>query len=62
MKELLGRRFNVKESDYTIVDVRNIDGEVMVYAERPKPSKGPGRAAFRYTDIEIHLEAMVERD
>ena len=52
MQELLGRTFHVEEDDYTIVDVRKIDGEMMIYAELLEKAKGPGRAAFRYQDIE----------
>lgn len=55
MNELVGKRFNLEQSNYTIVDVRNIDGEMMIYAERPERAKGPGRAAFRYRDIKPHL-------
>ncbi len=60
MNELVGKRFNLEPSDYTIVDVRNLDGEMMVYAEPPEPAKGPGRAAFRYSDIEAHLVVVSE--
>ena len=52
MNELLGKTFNLEEESYTIVDVRKIDGEVMVYAELPGHARGPGRAAFRFVDIE----------
>ncbi|MEM9620382.1 MAG: hypothetical protein AAF993_01950 [Pseudomonadota bacterium] len=61
MKELLGRQFAVADTVYRVVDVRNVDGEAFVYAEvdaEHKPqqhSKGPGRAAFRYGDIEAQL-------
>ena len=61
MNELLGKRFHIEQSDYTIVDVRKIGGEVMVYAEPPGLAKGPGRAAFRYADIESHLESNAEQ-
>ena len=52
VNELLGRTFSLEEENYTIVDVRKIDGEMMVYAEQPGAAKGPGRAAFRFADIE----------
>ena len=52
MNELLGKTFSVEQDNYTIVDVRKIDGEMMVYAELPGSAKGPGRAAFRFVDIE----------
>ena len=54
-QNLVGRHFNIDEADYAIVDVRNINGEVMVYAEPASGARGPGRAAFRYTDIETRL-------
>lgn len=61
MNELLGRTFNLEENCYTIVDIRNIDGEMMIYAEQPEGARGPGRAAFRFSDIEsqISLEEIV---
>ena len=65
MKELLGRRFLVADATYAVVDVRNVDGETFVYAEISvdddtagtveDTAKGPGRAAFRYADIEQQL-------
>ena len=58
MDSLVGRSFCIDEQDYTIVDVRNIDGDIMIYAEPPVPAKGPGRAAFRYVDIETRLGSV----
>ena len=52
MNELVGKTFSLEQGSYTIVDVRNIDGDMMVYAELPEGARGPGRAAFRYADIE----------
>jgi hypothetical protein len=55
MEQLLGQRFSLEDVDYAIVDVRNIQGDTMVYAEPAVAAAGPGRAAFRYADIEAHL-------
>ncbi len=55
LDKLLGKRFNLDDAKYTIVDVRNIDGETMVYVDM-EDSKGPARAAFRYVDIEPRLD------
>ena len=61
MDNLVGRRFSLDDTDYAIVDVRNIQGDTLVYAEPTKDGaktgKGPGRAAFRYADIESQLDA-----
>ena len=59
MKELLGRTFSVANGRYRVVDVRQLNGEAMVYAEeletqRPKPQ----RMAFHYADI----ADLVEKD
>ena len=57
---LLGQAFQLEGGQYTVVDVRNIDGDTMVYAERQGDDgagKGPARAAFRYADIEARLTA-----
>ncbi len=56
MQQLLGQRFSLENIDYAIVDVRNIQGDTMVYAEPAVEAAGPGRAAFRYADIEAHLQ------
>ena len=55
MEHLVGQRFSIEEIDYAIVDVRNIQGDTMIYAEPAAPAAGPGRAAFRYADIEPQL-------
>lgn len=57
MESLLGRRFSLQDVEYAIVDVRNMQGETMVYAEPASASHGPGRAAFRYADVEPQLIA-----
>ena len=59
MHELLGRRFSVGEGEYRVVDVRQLSGELMVYAEETAndtadPRK-PRRAAFHYGDIAARL-------
>ena len=59
MEELVGKKFVIDNADYAIVDVRDVDGVVMVYAEPEDGSKGPGRAAFRYADIQSQLGAEV---
>ena len=61
MENLVGRRFTIEDKDYAIVDVRNISGDTMVYAEPTGRSAGPGRAAFRYVDIEPRLEQNAEK-
>ena len=55
MEKLVGQRFSLENIDYAIVDVRSIQGDMMVYAEPAGAAAGPGRAAFRYADIELHL-------
>ena len=61
MRELLGRTFSVAEGEYRVVDVRQLSGEVMVYAEstaKVHPTgRRPRRAAFHYGDIASRLEA-----
>ena len=54
MDQLLGKQFSLDDAHYTVVDVRNIDGETMVYVDTTD-AKGPARAAFRYADIEGRL-------
>ncbi len=61
MENLVGRRFSIDDMDYAIVDVRNIHGDTMVYAEPTTKSAGPGRAAFRYVDIETRLDSDTAR-
>ena len=57
VENLVGRHFRIDETDYAIVDVRNIKGDTLIYAEPSAQSAGPGRAAFRYVDIESKLDA-----
>ena len=59
MEQLLGRRFSIDEVDYSIVDVRNIQGDTLVYAEPSRTAQGPGRAAFRFADIEHRLQGSL---
>jgi len=59
MQELLGRKFSVGDGEYRVVDVRQLSGELMVYAEEldggaAEPRK-PRRAAFHYGDIAARL-------
>ena len=55
MQEVVGKCFRVETIEFVVVDVRNIDGEVMVYADRAGLPNGPGRAAFRLSDVEGKL-------
>jgi hypothetical protein len=56
VEDLVGKKFAIDDADYAIVDVRDVDGVVMVYAEPVSGARGPGRAAFRYTDIQSQLD------
>ena len=60
MRELLGRTFSVAEGEYRVVDVRQLSGEVMVYAESTSENRNSGRrprrAAFHYGDIAGRLQ------
>ena len=51
MRELVGHKFSVADVIYLIVDVQNVAGAVMVYAEDQAKPLGPKRAAFHYDDI-----------
>ncbi len=57
MQELLGRTFSVADGRYKVVDVRQMSGEAMIYAEKldttddAKAGRRPRRAAFHYGDI-----------
>ena len=56
MKDLVGQCFSLAEGRYRIVDVRNIAGDSMVYAEKVQEVAEhqrhlPRRAAFHYDDI-----------
>ena len=57
MEHLVGKKFIIDDADYVIVDVRDVDGEVMAYAEPVDGNRGPGRAAFRYADIQPNVES-----
>ena len=61
MQELLGRTFSVGNGEYRVVDVRQLSGELMVYAEqlaaRVTEAGKPRRAAFHYGDIAERFEA-----
>ena len=59
MQDLLGRKFSVGDGKYRVVDVRNLSGDLMVYAELAADvaeSRRPKRAAFHYGDIAARLE------
>lgn len=62
MQELLGRTFSVGEGEYRVVDVRQLSGELMVYAEELNPEasdeRKPKRAAFHYGDIANRLDTL----
>lgn len=55
MQDILGRTFSVGDGEYRVVDVRQLSGEVMVYAEHTaggaSEEQAPPRAAFHYGDI-----------
>jgi uncharacterized protein (UPF0179 family) len=60
MQDLVGQCFSLAEGSYRIVDVRNIAGESMIYAEklqevREHQPRAPLRAAFHYSDIVQYL-------
>jgi len=62
MQDLVGRCFSLAEGRYRIVDVRNIAGESMVYAEKLQEVLEhqrhlPRRAAFHYHDIVDYIGA-----
>lgn len=57
MDNLVGKKFVIDQMDYSIVDMRDVDGVVMVYAEPVDGAKGPGRAAFRLEDIDSEFES-----
>jgi len=60
MQELLGRTFSVGDGEYRVVDVRQLSGEMMVYAEElgntDSDQRKPKRAAFHYGDIAARLD------
>lgn len=71
MRDLIGQSFPLADRVYRIVDVRQVAGDAMIYAEPADPappataasragmaSAGPARAAraaFHYRDIAAHL-------
>jgi hypothetical protein len=63
MQDILGRTFSVGDGEYRVVDVRQLSGEVMVYAEETaeqaaeqvREARRPRRAAFHYGDIAARL-------
>lgn len=60
MQDILGQTFSVGDGQYRVVDVRQLSGEVMVYAEQTASEvtedRRPRRAAFHYGDIAARLE------
>lgn len=68
MKDLVGRSFAIAECRYRIVDVRQLGGDALVYAETLDPGRSAdpvragarsvARTAFRYGDIAGALEAQ----
>jgi hypothetical protein len=60
MQDILGRTFSVGTGEYRVVDVRQLSGEMMVYAEplgQRDDSHKPKRAAFHYNDIAGRIES-----
>jgi hypothetical protein len=74
MRNLIGQSFPLADRVYRIVDVRQVAGDAMIYAE-PVVDTGAGsgttggqtrvagparaaRAAFHYRDIAAHLPAL----
>ena len=60
LQDLVGQCFSVAEGKYRIVDVRNVAGDPLVYAERQQRLKDftpsfPKRTAFHYGDIARYL-------
>ncbi|MCP5179831.1 MAG: hypothetical protein H6993_07445 [Pseudomonadales bacterium] len=51
MLDLLGKSFRLSGHDYVIVDVVDVRGEWMVYAETRQPAQGSIRAAFHLSDL-----------
>ena len=73
MRNLVGRCFNLADGRYRVVDIRQLGGDAMVYAELLAAEPGlmdsdatgplatggrPGRMAFHYTDIAAALRAQ----
>ena len=65
MQDLVGKTFTVGDGEYRVVDVRQLSGEVMVYAEelaqngQDAEARKPRRAAFHYGDIAGHLDKNI---
>ncbi|MCZ6459996.1 MAG: hypothetical protein O6766_11630 [Gammaproteobacteria bacterium] len=63
MQELVGQTFSLADGRYKVVDVRQLSGEAMVYAEeigrdtKKSSNRRPRRAAFHYGDIAELLQA-----
>ena len=64
MQDLVGKVFAVGDSEYRVVDVRNLNGESMVYAEVVEkavaadgPRRRPQRMAFHFSDIAELIDA-----
>jgi len=69
MRHLIGQSFPLADRVYRIVDVRQVAGDAMIYAEpvaAGQPATGQplaagpqrgARAAFHYRDIAAHLAA-----
>ena len=65
MRDLLGQTFSVGDGEYRVVDVKQLSGEMMVYAEPTSAQQAeqakPKRAAFHYNDIAQRLTPEVHR-
>jgi len=73
MRDLIGKSFPLADRFYRIVDVRQVAGDALIYAEPMQAetaqavretgqplgaSRAPSaRAAFHYRDIAIHLQS-----
>jgi len=63
MQELVGETLSLADGRYRVVDVRQLSGEAMVYAEEigddasKSSGRRPRRAAFHYGDIAELLQA-----
>jgi len=67
MDNLIGRRFLIDQTEYAVVDVRNMSGETLVYAEPSQPqantsqqSAEAARVAIRSVDFEPLLAEAEE--
>ncbi len=61
VQDLVGQSFHLDDRHYQIVAVRNLAGDVLVYAESDQAeaasnAPGPRRAAFHYADIKPLLD------